>query len=145
MNDIATKQGASCASLSCAKKDSRQSANADSMPMCAGQHYIVDFWEAKYLNDVDFIAASMQQAASMAGAVLLDIKLHEFQGEGGVTGIALLAESHISIHTWPEYGYAAFDVFMCGNAKPEMAVSYLEDVFSPSRVEINCILRGRRE
>jgi len=74
---------------------------------------------------------------------LLHIHLHKFSEGGGVTGVALLAESHISIHSWPEHGYAAFDVFMCGASHPERAVEVLKSTFNPTRVEIKEILRGK--
>ncbi len=108
----------------------------------AGRHYIVDFWGAKYLDNADVIEDALSDAARRAGAVLLHIHIHHFGEESGVTGVALLAESHISVHTWPERGYAAFDVFMCGNAHPERAVECLKEVFKPERVELKEILRG---
>lgn len=108
----------------------------------AGKHLIVDFWGAQSLQDIDLIENALKDAASIAGAILLHIHLHQFSSGGGVTGVALLAESHISIHTWPERDYAAFDVFMCGNAQPEKAVEHLKDVFNPEKVKIKEILRG---
>ena len=112
---------------------------------CAGQHFIVDFWGAKFLQDVHVLESALTDAAHVAGAVLLHIHLHKFASGGGVTGVALLAESHISVHTWPEREYAAFDVFMCGGAKPERAVALLEEVFKPSRVNVHRIVRGEGE
>lgn len=109
----------------------------------AGHHFIVDFWGAKYLENVDVLEKALTDAAHVAGAVLLHIHLHKFTEGGGVTGVALLAESHISVHTWPERDYAAFDVFMCGDARPQEAVKLLESVFQPSRTEVSEILRGK--
>lgn len=109
----------------------------------AGKHYIIDFWGLAHAQDVDVIEAALKNAADAAEAVLLHVHLHKFSDGGGVTGVALLAESHISVHTWPERDYAAFDVFMCGGSKPEKAVEVLKDVFSPERVDINEILRGK--
>lgn len=109
----------------------------------AGKHYIVDFWGAQHLDDVEVLESALRRAAEVAGAVLLHIHLHKFSTGGGVTGAALLAESHISVHTWPENSYAAFDIFMCGNAQPEKAVALLKEVFSPTKTEIKEILRGR--
>lgn len=111
----------------------------------AGKHYIIDFWNAQHLDDVDVLESALRRAAEVAGAVLLHIHLHKFSSGGGVTGAALLAESHISVHTWPENSYAAFDIFMCGNAKPEKAVALLKEVFSPTKTEIKEILRGRQK
>lgn len=110
----------------------------------AGKHYIVDFWGTQFLQDIKVIENALTDAASVAKAVLLHIHLHQFSSGGGITGVALLAESHISVHTWPERDYAAFDVFMCGNAMPEKAVELLREVFQPEKVEISEILRGKK-
>ncbi len=69
--------------------------------------------------------------------------LHRFEPNGGITGVAVLAESHISIHSWPERNYAALDIFMCGKARPERCIEVLLDAFSPRRAEIQELLRGR--
>jgi len=60
--------------------------------------------------------ATLREAVLQAGATLLHIHLHHFTPNGGISGVAVLAESHISVHTWPERNFAAFDVFMCGDA-----------------------------
>ncbi len=109
----------------------------------AGRHYIVDFYEASFLTDIELMERALMDAAQVAGATLLHIHLHKFTGEGGITGVALLAESHMSVHSWPERNYAAFDVFMCGKAEPEKAVALLRSIFKPKRVEIKEILRGQ--
>lgn len=109
----------------------------------AGRHYIIDFWGMDDLKDPDKIDRALRQAATAANATLLHMHLHQFSGEGGITGVALLAESHISIHTWPEYNYAAFDVFMCGHSQPEKAVEVLIQTFGPDRHDINELLRGK--
>ncbi len=111
----------------------------------AGRHFIVDFWQASHLDDLKAIENALVGAAEVAGAVLLHIHLHKFNEGGGVTGVALLAESHISVHTWPELNYAAFDVFMCGASKPEKAVEFLRECFSPEKYTINEILRGESQ
>ncbi len=109
----------------------------------AGKHYLVDFWGAQSLTSVAVIEQALRDAAIASRSVLLHIHLHQFSSSGGVTGVALLAESHISVHTWPERNFAAFDVFMCGDAKPEEAVQLLKTVFQPERVELSEILRGK--
>ncbi len=108
----------------------------------AGKHYIVDFYGASHLTDIELMEQALTDASNVAGATLLHIHLHTFKDGGGITGVALLAESHISVHTWPERDFAAFDVFMCGDAQPEKAVQLLEKLFKPSRVECQEILRG---
>ena len=102
----------------------------------AGTHLIVDFWRAVNLDDVGTVEKALRRAADAAGATLLNIDLHCFTPNGGITGVAVLAESHISIHTWPECDYAAVDVFMCGEAKPHKAVEVLRRVFSPETLTI---------
>ena len=87
-------------------------------------------------------AGSLRTCVTEAGATLLHIHLHPFQPEG-VSGVAVLAESHISVHTWPEAGYAAFDVFMCGDAKPEKCVEVLKRAFTPGRTQVSELLRGK--
>jgi S-adenosylmethionine decarboxylase len=109
----------------------------------AGTHLIIDLWGCGKLDDIDHIDAAMREAVAAAGATLLHIHLHHFTPNDGVSGVAVLAESHISVHTWPECGYAAFDVFMCGEARPNEAVDVLKRFFAPSRVEVTEHLRGR--
>jgi len=110
---------------------------------CAGAHLIVDLYEAKRLDDLDHIEATLRRCVDEAGATLLHIHLHHFEPNGGVSGVAVLAESHISIHSWPENGYAALDVFMCGNAEPDKCVPVLREAFKPSRIAVSEILRGQ--
>ena len=76
---------------------------------CAGVHLIVDLHGAERLDDIDYIEATLRRCVAAARATLLHIHLHHFQ-PSGVSGVAVLAESHISIHTWPEAGFAALDV-----------------------------------
>ncbi len=107
----------------------------------AGAHLLVDFWGGKKINDPEEMTAVLKDAAREANATVLHIHLHEFGG-GGISGVAVLAESHISIHTWPELDYAAFDVFMCGNCHPEKAVAVLKQKLKPSRFSVNEQKRG---
>ncbi len=108
----------------------------------AGTHLIVDLWRASNLDDVDMVEAALRNAAGAAGATLLTVDLHRFTPNGGITGVAVLAESHISIHTWPECAYAAIDVFMCGGARPHKAVEVLRHAFSPETLTISEHRRG---
>ena len=109
----------------------------------AGIHLLLDLWEARYLDDIKLIEKAMRQCVDACGATLLHLHLHHFSSGGGVSGVAILAESHISVHTWPERDYAAFDIFMCGNAQPENAIPVLKRAFYPGRMEVNDVLRGR--
>ena len=86
-------------------------------PPYQGRHVLADFYDcAAKLDDAAVVEQGLRAAVTAAGATLLDIRLHHFGPGHGVTGIAILAESHISIHTWPEHRYVALDLFMCGAA-----------------------------
>tara|TARA_B100000214_G_scaffold243482_1_gene178493 strand:- start:106 stop:573 length:468 start_codon:yes stop_codon:yes gene_type:complete len=92
-----------------------------------GRHCILELYQCDHekLNDEAFIRTTITLSAKIAGATLLNLVTHSFKPQG-VTGLALLAESHISIHTWPEIGYAAIDVFTCGDhTLPEKACKFL--------------------
>jgi S-adenosylmethionine decarboxylase len=108
----------------------------------AGTHLIVDLWHAAHLDDIGVVEGAMRDAAAAAGATLLRLDLHCFTPSGGITGVAVLAESHISIHTWPERAYAAVDVFMCGDADPHAAVRVLRRAFSPGMLTVSEHRRG---
>ena len=109
---------------------------------CAGTHLIVDLFGAKRLDDLKLIKETLKRCVEVAGATLLHIHLHHFTPNGGVSGVAVLSESHISIHSWPEVGYAALDVFMCGCAKPHETVDVLKAAFKPERVVVKEHLRA---
>jgi len=110
--------------------------------VCAGTHLIVDLWGAKRLDELDHVRSTLIESVEVAGATLLHIHLHHFTPNGGISGVAVLAESHISIHTWPERGYAALDIFMCGDAQPMKAIPVLESAFKPTGVKCDELLRG---
>ncbi len=110
---------------------------------CAGVHLIIDLHDAQGLDDIDLIEQTLRRCVDAARATLLHIHLHHFQ-PNGVSGVAVLAESHISIHTWPDAGYAALDVFMCGQADPDACIPVLREAFAAKQVEVNEILRGQR-
>lgn len=108
----------------------------------AGTHLIVDLWGAKHLDKLDLMENTFRRAIKAAGATLLHIHLHHFTPQGGISGVAVLAESHISVHTWPERNFAAFDVFMCGDSVPEKAVEIIKSVFKPKRAKVQAYFRG---
>jgi S-adenosylmethionine decarboxylase len=108
----------------------------------AGRHLLVDLWNAENLTDIPFIETSLRKAAEAAGATVLGAHLHQFSNSGGVSGVLILAESHISIHTWPERDYAAIDVFMCGSCNPHNALPILKAAFSAGSVTLNEARRG---
>ncbi len=108
----------------------------------AGTHLIIDLWGAENLDSLEIMENAMKKAIEESKATLLHIHLHHFTPNGGISGVAVLAESHISVHTWPERNYAAFDVFMCGDAEPEKCVAVLQKAFMPSKTLVDTVLRG---
>jgi S-adenosylmethionine decarboxylase len=109
---------------------------------CAGVHLIVDLHGAKRLNDIEHIETTLRRCVEAARATLLHIHVHHFQ-PNGVSGVAVLAESHISIHTWPDAAYAALDIFMCGSADADACIPVLREAFSARRIGVSEILRGQ--
>ncbi|MEZ5932553.1 MAG: adenosylmethionine decarboxylase [Alphaproteobacteria bacterium] len=108
----------------------------------AGSHLILDLWEAEHLDDAEVIEMAFRRAIKEAGATLLHMHFHEFSDNGGISGVAVLAESHMSIHTWPERAYAAVDIFMCGAAEPHKTVPILKHAFKAGRVSLSEQMRG---
>ncbi len=108
----------------------------------AGTHLLIELWDAKNLGDMNVTDQMLRDATAAAGATLLHIHLHHFGPEAGLSGVAVLAESHISIHTWPERGYAALDIFMCGACDPYKAIPVLRRAFSPGVVQLSEQKRG---
>jgi S-adenosylmethionine decarboxylase len=105
----------------------------------AGTHLIIDLFGAKRLDDLKHIRETLERCVEVAGATLLHIHLHHFTPNGGVSGVAgvaVLAESHISIHCWPEAGYAALDVFMGGNCNPHATIDVVKRAFKATRMMV---------
>ncbi|MBC7635312.1 MAG: adenosylmethionine decarboxylase [Acetobacteraceae bacterium] len=109
----------------------------------AGMHLLVDLWGASRLDDPAHIDAALREAAIIAGATILHSHFHHFSPNGGVSGVVVLAESHISIHTWPERSFAAIDLFMCGACDPNLSIPVLQAAFSPSSIDLSEQRRGR--
>jgi S-adenosylmethionine decarboxylase len=108
----------------------------------AGTHLIVDLWHASNLDDLPVVEQALRDAAARAGATLLNFDLHHFSPNGGISGVVVLAESYISIHTWPEISSAVVDIFMCGAAQPHKAIDVLKCVFLPGLVTLAEHKRG---
>ncbi len=108
-----------------------------------GTHLVVDAWEAptELLNDPDRIRSAITDAVCAGEATLIDLCVHQFSPHG-VTATATLAESHIAIHTWPEYGYFAADLFFCGQGKPQEAVDFLITALQAKKITVKEIERG---
>ena len=109
----------------------------------AGTHLLIELGGAKKLTDVDAVEAILREAVAAARATLLRIDLHSFASSGGVTGVAILAESHMSIHTWPETGYVAIDIFVCGACDAFRAIPVLRRGFEPTNLQVAEHKRGR--
>ncbi len=108
----------------------------------AGTHLLVDLWGARHLCDPEHIDGALREAARAAGATILHSHFHHFGPDGGVSGVLVLAESHISIHTWPERDFAAVDIFMCGACDPYRSLPMLKLAFEPERVLMGEQRRG---
>jgi S-adenosylmethionine decarboxylase len=108
-----------------------------------GTHLVVDAWEAPedLLNDPEGIRRAIIDAIEAGEATLIDLCVHQFSPHG-VTATATLAESHIAIHTWPEHGYFAADLFFCGSGKPQEAMELLQTALQAKQVRMREIPRG---
>ena len=108
----------------------------------AGAHLIIDMWDGINLTNKEVIENALKEIAKACDAKILHKHLHCFDENQGVTGVLVLAESHINIHTWPEVGFAALDIFMCGKTNPVAAIPVLEDIFKPKLMEVQTVTRG---
>lgn len=109
-----------------------------------GTHAIVELFGCEHLNDLSLVRDTLTEAARLCGATVLHTKFHQFSPQG-LTGYILLAESHISIHTWPEYGYAAVDLFTCGSMDTKKAFAHIAKQLGASRVARKTLLRGKKD
>jgi len=109
---------------------------------CAGTHLIVDLYGAKRLDDLKLIKETLRRCVEAAGASLLHVHVHRFADNGGVSGVAVLAEGHLSIHSWPDKGSVALDVFMGRDAKPELAIDVAKQAFRPTKAVVKEHLRA---
>ena len=108
----------------------------------AGTHLLIDLNGASDLDRLDVVEKALTEGARAAGATILHCHLHHFQPNGGISGVLVLAESHISIHTWPERRFAALDVFMCGACDPYKVLPFLKAAFRPKNVLLSENKRG---
>lgn len=107
-----------------------------------GTHLIIDLWTERNLDDSIYVESVLKDCVEKIGATLLDSHIHKFNPTG-VTGVLLLEESHISIHTWPEYNYAAIDIFTCRDIEADNAIEVLKKSFNPTKIQIQKIQRGK--
>lgn len=108
----------------------------------SGVHLLIDMWGGVGLGDVEAVERVLREAVRACGATLLRLELHRFDPNDGITGVATLSESHISIHSWPEEDYAAIDIFTCGSSNPYKAIPVLRDSFAPERIQVTEQKRG---
>ena len=109
-----------------------------------GRHLLVELFDCDpdVINNLEAVKGALIEAAKRAQATIVDVVFHEFN-PFGISGVVVIAESHLSIHTWPEYRYAAVDIFSCGDVlQPEVAASYLVEQFAAERTSIVEIERG---
>jgi S-adenosylmethionine decarboxylase len=106
-----------------------------------GRHAVIDVSQVDEPLDEAQAAALLADMAAACGATVLRIESHHFGPGHGLTAVALLAESHISLHEWPEYGFIAFDIFVCGAAEPEPAIDLLRVRFPQAQVTAQIIDR----
>lgn len=111
-------------------------------PEPLGVQLLVDLHQGTRLDDIDWMHQALDEIVRITGATPLHTHLHHFTPHGGITGVVVLAESHITLHTWPEFGYAAFDLFMCGQSLPEKALKVLEHYFEPEKLHCDRRERG---
>lgn len=109
----------------------------------ASSHFLIDAWRCSpaLLDDAEAVREAVEQAVEAAGATLIELTVHPFASQG-VTAVALLGESHLALHTWPEAGYFAADLFSCGSGDIARAVEILRDSFEAGEVRVRTIERG---
>ena len=109
-----------------------------------GRHMLLELFDCDpdAINSLDIVKASMVEAAKRAQATIVDVVFHEFN-PFGISGVVVIAESHLAIHTWPEYRYAAVDVFSCGETlQPQVAVEHLVEQLGAARTSVVELQRG---
>jgi len=109
-----------------------------------GRHLLLELFDCELdaINNLETVKGALIEAAKRAQATIVDVVFHEFN-PFGISGVVVIAESHLSIHTWPEYRYAAVDVFSCGDVlQPEIAVGYLVEQFGAGRTSVVELQRG---
>lgn len=108
-----------------------------------GRHVIVELWGCANTDSEGVVEDALREMVRACNVTLRELRVYPWEPYNGVSGIAIVAESHMSIHTWPELRYAAVDIFTCGEqADPEAAVPVLQRLFAPERIEVMQVSRG---
>ena len=109
-----------------------------------GRHVLLELYDcdAEVLKDLETVREEMVEAARRARATIVTVTFHEFN-PFGISGVVVISTSHLSIHTWPEYRYAAVDIFSCGDViQPQAAIDHLVQVFAAERISVVELQRG---
>ena len=114
---------------------------AASIHTSSGVHLIIEVRDGTGLDDEARVRKALLDSVDACGATLLHLHTHRFSPTG-LTGVAILAESHITVHTWPEKKYGAFDVFLCGDNDPWPTVDVLSKAFDTTNVDVRALRRG---
>lgn len=107
-----------------------------------GRHFIVELWDAENLDRPDLIEEALVETVRASGGTLLEVTVRPFPNNAA-SGVAIIAESHVTIHTWPEHGYAAADLFTCSDTMDaDAGFEVLKKYFNPKHLQITEIRRG---
>ncbi|MFH1687736.1 MAG: adenosylmethionine decarboxylase [bacterium] len=108
-----------------------------------GRHLIVELAQCDrtILNDQHLLRQHMEEAVRRSGATIVESVFHRYNPQG-VSGVVVIAESHVSLHSWPEYGYAAVDFFTCGTVDPTVACAYLQQALGAGQIQVREVKRG---
>ena len=108
----------------------------------AGKHVLADFWGAQHLTNLDFAIDTLKRAAAASHVTILEAWGQSFDVTDGFTAVVTLAESHMSLHSWPEKNLLVIDIFFCGHADPQVALNELAKAFQPSNITVSKHDRG---
>jgi S-adenosylmethionine decarboxylase proenzyme len=107
-----------------------------------GRHLIIEMFEAQNLNDAELLETALKETVDAIQGTLLDCRVVQFPVHG-VTGVAIISESHVAVHTWPEYGYAAVDIFTCNmDVDMQPGIDVMTKHFAPGRIDVREVPRG---
>lgn len=108
-----------------------------------GRHVIAELWQCDFdkLNDMDYIEKTFVDAALKSGAEIREVAFHKFAPQG-VSGVVIISESHLTIHSFPEHGYASVDVYTCGDLDPTIAADYIAQALDSKQSEVTEVPRG---
>jgi S-adenosylmethionine decarboxylase len=107
-----------------------------------GRHLIIEMFDADNLNDAELLDSALRETVEAIDGTLLDCRVVQFPVHG-VTGVAIISESHVAVHTWPEYGYAAVDIFTCNmDVDIQPGIDVMTKYFAPGRIEVVQVQRG---